>query len=68
MAIIWTLKKICSNVQIIRAASKETAVIGDDTDLHLIILHVPCLNQHHDLFLASESKQGSCKNKICCIK
>ena len=46
------------------ARSKETVIIGD---LLVLLLNHAEINAH-DLFLASESKQGSSQNKIWCIK
>ena len=49
------------------ARAKETVIIGDYTDLLILLLYHAEINTH-DLFLASEPKQGSSKNKIWCIQ
>ena len=49
------------------ARTKETAIIEDHTDLLVLLSHHAEINAH-DLFLASEPKQGLSKNKISCIK
>jgi len=49
------------------ARIKDTVLIGDDTDLLILLLHHAELDAH-DLFLAPEPRQSAKKTRIWCIK
>ena len=49
------------------ARHKETVLIGDDTDLLVLLLHHAEMDAH-DVYLTSEPKKSSQRNKIWCIR
>ena len=48
------------------ARHKETILIGDDTDLLVLLLHHAKMNAH-EVFLKSEPKKSVQQNKMWCI-
>ena len=48
------------------ARRKEPVLIGDDTDLLVLLLHHAEMDAH-EAFLKSEPKKSAQQNKICCI-
>ena len=46
---------------------KETVLIGDDTDLLVLLLHHADMDAH-EVFLKSESNKSAQQNKIWCIR
>ena len=46
---------------------KDTVLVGDDTDLLVLLLHHADMNTH-ELFLAPEPKQASKTKRVWCIK
>ena len=48
------------------ARHKETVLIGDDTDLLVLLLHHAEMDAH-EVFLKSEPKKSAQQNKIWCI-
>ena len=49
------------------ARTKDTVLVGDDTDLLVLLLYHVEMNAH-ELFFAPEPKQSSKKNRVWCIK
>ncbi len=49
------------------ARHKETVLIGDDTDLLVLLLHHADMDAH-EVFLKSEPKKSAQQNKIWCIR
>ena len=49
------------------ATTKDTVLVGDDTDLLVLLLHHADMNAH-ELFLAPEPKQASKKRRVWCIQ
>ena len=49
------------------ARQKETVLIGDDTDLLVLLLHHAEMDAH-EVFLKSEPKKSAQQNKIWCIR
>jgi hypothetical protein len=47
--------------------SQDTVLVGDDTDLLVLLLHHVEVDSH-ELFFAPEPKQSSKKNRIWCVK
>ena len=49
------------------ARHKETVLVGDDTDLLVLLLHHAEMDAH-EVFLKSEPKKSAQQNKIWCIR